>query len=105
MSARLLTRPTALATTTTTTVSLAEVPARIARRATVLGLATCDVCTWPVHPVVLTGVQGRPRHPGCVCCVCAAPLRREQLEPGVTWHPQCRHATRPALTVIGGAAR
>jgi hypothetical protein len=100
MSARLA---TALVTAT---VALDEVPARIARWATVLGLANCDVCTWPIHPVVLTGAGlGRPRHPGCVCCVCTAPLRREQLESGVVWHPQCRRTARPALTVIGGTAR
>ena len=104
MSARLMTRPLALVTATT--VALTEVPARIARRATVLGLAICDVCSWPIHPVVLTGAErGRPRHPGCVCCVCTAPLLREQLEPGVVWHPQCRRQARPVLTVIGGAAR
>jgi hypothetical protein len=102
MSARLLTRPMALVTTP---VALDEVPARIARRATVRGLAICDVCTWPIHPVVLTDVgRRRPRHPGCVCCVCTAPLRREQLEQGVVWHPQCRTTARPPLTVIGGAA-
>ena len=84
MSARVL-RPTALVATT---VALDEVPARIARRATLLKLAVCDVCTWPIHPAALAGTgQGRPRHPGCVCCVCTAPLRREQLEPGVVWHP------------------
>ena len=103
MSARLLTRPTALATAP---VAVDEVPARIVRRAELLKLAGCDVCGWPIHPVVLTGAGGgRPRHPGCVCCVCGAPLRREQLEPGVVWHPQCRPAPRPVLTVIGGTAR
>ncbi len=102
MSARLMQRPTALALAP---VVLDEVPARIARRASVLGLAICDVCTWPIHPVVLTDVErGRARHPGCVCCVCTAPLRREQLEPGVVWHPQCR-TTRPVLTVVGGGLR
>ncbi|GIF08878.1 hypothetical protein [Actinoplanes siamensis] len=104
MSARLAMRPMALATATT--VALDEVPARIARRTTVLGLSICDVCSWPIHPVVLAGAQdGRLRHPGCVCCVCTAPLLREQLEPGVVWHPQCRRGARPVLTVIGGAAR
>lgn len=103
MSARLVTRPLALVAAM---VPLTEVPARIARRATLFNLAACDVCGWPVHPVVLADAeQGRPRHPGCVCCVCTAPLRREQLEPGVTWHPQCRRTARPALTVIGGVGR
>ena len=103
VSARLVTRPSALVAAA---VRLTEFPARIARKKTLFNLAVCDVCTWPIHPVILTGVQGgRPRHPGCVCCVCTAPLLREQLEPGVTWHPQCRRMTGPALTVVGGAGR
>ena len=103
MSARRVSRPVALAAAA---VALTEIPARVARRATVLGLAVCDVCTWPVHPVILTGAEGgRPRHPGCVCCVCTAPLLAAQLEPGVTWHPQCRRRVAPVLTVVGGGPR
>jgi hypothetical protein len=103
MSARLRTRPLALVVASVPL--LTEVPERIARRAQRGGLPSCDVCSWPVATAAL--VAGRtPRHPGCVCCVCWAPLLVEQLEPGVTWHPQCRTAAaRPQMTLIGGAAR
>jgi diguanylate cyclase (GGDEF)-like protein len=101
MTASVMTRPLAVVPALAP-ILLTEVPARIARRARLRGLPACDVCTWPVAGVAL--VAGRtPRHPGCLCCVCAAPLRRGQLEPGVVWHPQCRRTARPALTVAGGA--
>jgi hypothetical protein len=103
MTASVMTRPLALVLAP---VALTEVPERIARRARLRGLPSCDVCRWPVATGAL--VAGRtPRHPGCVCCVCDAPLIGAQLEPGVTWHPQCRPVTavRPALTVVGGGVR
>ena len=102
MTATVMTRPLALAPALAPA-ALTEVPARITRRAQLRGLPACDVCTWPVATSAL--VAGRtPRHPGCVCSVCDAPLLAGQLEPGVVWHPQCRPASaaRPALTVIGG---
>ena len=102
MTASVMTRPLALVLAPA---ALTEVPARIARRGQLRDLPTCDVCTWPVATAAL--IAGRtPRHPGCVCCVCEAPLLAAQLEPGVTWHPQCKTvaSARPALTVIGGAA-
>ena len=102
MTTSVMTRPLALVPALVP-VALTEVPARIARRGQLRGLPACDVCTWPVATGAL--IAGRtPRHPGCVCCMCDAPLLAAQLEPGVTWHPQCRPAAvRAALTVVGGA--
>jgi hypothetical protein len=103
MTASVMTRPLAVAPALTPAL-LTDVPERIARRARLWDLPTCDVCTWPVAKAAQ--VAGRtPRHPGCVCCVCDAPLLTAQLEPGVTWHPQCRRPARPALTVVGGGTR
>jgi hypothetical protein len=100
MSARTLARRL----TAVAALPVEQPPARIVRRGEVRGWAFCDVCGWPVVPAAT--VPGRkPRHPGCVCFLCDAPLLPEQLQPGVIWHPQCRPTTtaRPVLTVIGGA--
>ena len=105
MTASVMTRPLALVPALAPA-ALTEVPERIARRAELRGLPTCDVCTWPVATGAL--IAGRtPRHPGCVCCMCGAPLIGAQLEPGVIWHPQCgaAPAAGPVLTVVGGAGR
>lgn len=87
----------------TPAVDLLDVPPQIMRRAQAADLQDCDVCGWPVHPVVV--VTGRrPRHPGCMCCVCEAPLQAGELMPGVTWHPRCRtvRAARPVLVASRG---
>jgi hypothetical protein len=98
MSARTLARRL----TAVTALPVEAPPARIVRLAPARRWAFCDVCSWPVTPAAT--VPGRkPRHPGCVCLLCDAPLRADQLEPGVIWHPQCRPAAaRPVLTVVGG---
>ena len=103
MTASVMTRPLAVVAALAPA-ALTEVPPRIARRAQLRGLPICDVCTWPVATAAL--LAGRtPRHPGCVCCVCEAPLLAAQLEPGLTWHPQCRRRVAPVLTVVGGGPR
>lgn len=96
-------RPLARRLTAVAALPVEAPPARLVRLAEARGWAFCDVCGWPVAPAVT--VPGRtPRHPGCVCFLCDAPLLAQQLEPGVIWHPQCRPAAagRPVLTVVGG---
>lgn len=76
-----------------------DVPLRIWRRAERGDWPTCDVCTWPIDPAAVVATQRTPRHPGCVCSSCFAPLGRGDA----IWHAQCRpdQPTR-TLRVIGG---
>jgi len=103
VTASVLTRQLALAATPATAV---VVPAWIAHRANVAGWTTCDVCSWPVDAAAVVAGR-RPRHPGCVCPICDAPLAGAQ--PGVLFHPPCdpdavllRSARRGRLVLVAG---